>query len=79
MKVYIFDGIKLKVMDCPYCKKDIYGLTGLMELQKFHKHLSKCRKNPKNKTVVSTDGSLVKVKDNATMYDALQIRAESGQ
>lgn len=66
-------------MDCPYCKKDIYGMTGLQELQKFHKHLPKCRKNPANKIVVTEGGDIEKRKDNSTMYDALQIRAESGQ
>jgi len=66
-------------MLCPHCKKDIYGLTGLMELQKFHKHLPKCRKNPANKTVVNSDGEIEKRKDNSTMYDALEQRAASGQ
>lgn len=66
-------------MKCPHCNKEIYGLTGLQELQKFHKHLPKCKKNPANKIVVNDWGELEKLKDNSTMYDALQIRAESGQ
>lgn len=45
-------------MECPHCKKDIYGMTGLQELQKFQKHLRSCRKNPNNKTVVTPDGSM---------------------
>lgn len=66
-------------MNCPYCKKDIYGMTGLQEVLKFHKHLPQCRKNPKNKTVADARGEIYKVKDNSTLYDALQIRHESGQ
>lgn len=33
-------------MKCPFCKKDIYGMTGLQEAIKFQKHLNKYRKNP---------------------------------
>ena len=66
-------------MKCPYCNKEIYGMTGLQELQKFHKHLPKCRKNPANKKVVTPDGNIENRKDNSTMYDALQLRHNSGQ
>lgn len=66
-------------MKCPHCNKEIYGLTGLQEIQKFHKHLPKCKKNPKNRTVVMPDEDLIKLKDQSTMYDALQQRADSGQ
>lgn len=66
-------------MNCPHCNKDIYGLTGFRELQKFQKHLSKCKKNPKNRTVVEPDGSIEKLTHNPTMLEALNIRHESGQ
>lgn len=33
-------------MNCPYCNKDIYALTGFQELQKYQKHLRKCKKRP---------------------------------
>ena len=66
-------------MNCPHCNKNIFGLTGLQELKKFHKHLPKCRKNPANKKVVTPDGELIQIKDRSTMMDALNIRHESGQ
>lgn len=66
-------------MECPNCKKEIYGMTGLQELQKFQKHLRTCRKNPNNKTVVTSNGSITKLKDRPTLLEALNIRAESGQ
>jgi len=28
-------------MDCPYCKKDIYGMTGLQELMKQSQYIFK--------------------------------------
>ena len=52
-------------MVCPFCHKDVYGLTGLQELQKFQKHLNKCKKCTEPKPI--------------TMSRALDIRAESGQ
>lgn len=66
-------------MKCPYCNREIYGMTGLMELQKFHKHLGKCRKNPVN--IVLTDGQRTAITPmrEQTMMDALDIRHESGQ
>ena len=33
-------------MKCNYCPKEIYGMTGLQELQKFQKHLKTCKKAP---------------------------------
>ena len=66
-------------MKCPYCNKDIYGLTGLQELQKFHKHLRKCKKNPELKTVITSEGDLKKINPNPSMMDALNIRHDSGQ
>lgn len=66
-------------MKCPYCEREIFGMTGLQELQKFHKHLPKCKKNPNNKTLVNTEGELVKVTDKSTITDALKLRHESGQ
>lgn len=32
-------------MKCEFCGKEIYGLTGLREIQKYQKHLRRCRKN----------------------------------
>lgn len=66
-------------MDCPYCKKDIYGMTGLQEIMKFEKHLPKCKKNPNN--IVLSDGQRTAVVpiNNENMMDALEIRAKSGQ
>jgi hypothetical protein len=68
-------------MDCPYCKKDIYGLTGLQELQAFQKHLRKCKKVPRSPhSLVSPQGKALQVSDNpANMLTALEIRAHSGQ
>lgn len=66
-------------MECPYCKKDIYGLTGLQELQKFQKHLRKCKKHPDRKIIVTEEGSLIDQKPNPSMMDALNIRHDSGQ
>lgn len=52
-------------MICPYCKRTIYGATGLQEAQKFQVHLNKCIKYNGVKPV--------------TLFMALQIRADSGQ
>ena len=51
-------------MNCQFCGKDIYGMTGLQEIQKYQKHLRKCRKNPCNRN--SND-----------MRVALEMRVES--
>jgi len=66
-------------MNCPYCHRDIYAFTGLQELQKFEKHLARCKKNPNN--VVLTDGKRTAVtpKRCQNLKDALEIRAASGQ
>jgi hypothetical protein len=66
-------------MNCPYCSKDIYGLTGLQEAQAFQRHLGKCRKNPNN--IVLSDGrkTVVSPKRCQNLMDALSIRADSGQ
>ena len=66
-------------MECPYCKKEIYGLTGLQEIQKFQKHMEKCRKAPSRHTVVTDEGELKEVNNPISMNEALEIRAESGQ
>lgn len=78
-------------MNCPYCNKVINAFTGLQELQKFHKHLQKCRKAPGN---IKSEGVsavadkpddahakklLMTVPRPYTMNDALEIRADSGQ
>lgn len=66
-------------MKCPYCNKEVFGWTGLMELQKFNKHLHKCRKNSNN--VVLSDGrkTAVTPRQPQNLNDALIIRHESGQ
>lgn len=66
-------------MNCPYCNKEIFGMTGLQELQKFQKHLRKCRKNPAIQTAVNEDGDIKKIAPRPGMLEALEIRAESGQ
>lgn len=68
-------------MNCPHCDKQINGMTGLQELQKFHKHLHKCKKNP-NRVVMKVEaenGSTKLTIGRQTMMDALNIRADSGQ
>lgn len=66
-------------MNCPYCKKEIYAMTGLQEAMKFQRHLAHCRKNPNN--IVLSDGrkTVVNPKRHQGMMDAMEIRGESGQ
>jgi len=72
-------------MNCPYCQRHIYGLTGLIELRKFEKHLRRCRKNPVNKVLRACGESgkgrkkTIVISGNQTLEDALNIRADSGQ
>lgn len=66
-------------MNCPYCKKEIYAMTGLQELQKFQKHLAKCKKHPDRQLRVDEAGKLYEQQPRSTMMDALNIRHESGQ
>ena len=67
-------------MECPYCKKDVYGMTGFQELQAFNKHLRKCKKVPRSPhTLVSSKGETLQVNNPTDMYEALEIRAHSGQ
>jgi hypothetical protein len=64
-------------MNCPHCGKAIHAFTGLQELQKFQKHLNKCRKNPDNHI---TDGrTSVPLGKRYSLTDALNVRAKSGQ
>lgn len=66
-------------MNCPFCQKDIYGMTGFQEILAFNKHLRKCRRNPGN--IVISDGirtAVTPIKEQ-TILDALKLRAESGQ
>jgi hypothetical protein len=78
-----FDGVRGvqggSAVNCPYCKREIFGWTGLQELQKFNKHLRKCRKNPNN--IALTDGikTVVTPIKEQNINDALIIRHESGQ
>lgn len=66
-------------MNCPYCQKKVYGLTGFAEAQKFQKHLRVCQNNPNN--IVMTDGvrTVVTPKRKQALFEAVKIRAESGQ
>ena len=66
-------------MKCPYCQREVFGWTGLQELQKFEKHLPRCKKNPAN--VVLSDGrkTVVVPTRRQDLGDALHIRHESGQ
>ena len=67
-------------MKCPHCTKDVYGLTGLQEIQAFHKHLRKCRKNPVNIVLPDAGGrKVVTPLRDQSMMEALEIRADSGQ
>jgi len=49
----------------------------LQEIQKFTKHLRKCRKNPERLVIVRKE-SRITLKSQ-TMYEALELRASSGQ
>lgn len=62
-------------MICPYCNRQVYGMTGLQEIDAFRKHLPKCRKNPNNEVV----GKKVFPRKFEGITDALRIREESGQ
>lgn len=66
-------------MNCHYCAKNVFGWTGLQELQAFNKHLLKCRKNPNN--IVLSDGRKTAITPIKQQHigDALNIRHESGQ
>lgn len=64
-------------MNCPYCNKQIFGLTGLIELRNFQKHLRKCKK--KDKPVVSPSGNVIPACESTDMLNALEIRANSDQ
>jgi hypothetical protein len=66
-------------MNCPYCQKMIAGFTGLLEAQRFQKHLARCRKNPNN--IVMTDGvrTVVTPKRHQGLHEAVSIRCNSGQ
>lgn len=66
-------------MNCPYCTKDVYGLTGLQEALAFQKHLRKCRKNPNNIVLSYGRRSAVVPKQYQGLIDVLNIRSESGQ
>ncbi len=66
-------------MKCPYCNKEIYGLTGLQELQKFQKHSGKCKRNLRRQVFVDKDGKLRLESGKLTMKEALEERAKSGQ
>ena len=55
-------------------------MTGFQELQAFNKHLRKCKKVPRSPhTLVSSKGETLQVNNPTDMYEALEIRAHSGQ
>lgn len=66
-------------VQCPFCQKNVPGLTGLQEAIAFQKHLRTCRKNPNN--IVLRDKFRVAVvpKREQDLRETLDIRAESGQ
>ncbi len=66
-------------MNCPYCQRTVYGLTGMQEAQAFTRHLGRCRRNPNN--IVLTDGHRTAVTPlrRQTLTDACEIRAGAGQ
>lgn len=66
-------------MNCPYCNRRIDAFTGLQELQKFERHLGKCRKNPNNMVLSDGKKTVIAAKRCQNLNDALEIRAESGQ
>jgi hypothetical protein len=66
-------------MNCPYCNKSVHALTGLLELQKFQKHLRRCRKHPDRQSIVTENGKIKKENPPTTLLKALDIRHESGQ
>lgn len=66
-------------MNCPYCTKDVYGMTGFQEVRAFQKHLRKCRKNPNNITLRDGRRTATTPIRNQGLMDALEIRAASGQ
>jgi 2-C-methyl-D-erythritol 4-phosphate cytidylyltransferase len=66
-------------MNCPYCKKTVYGLTGLQEAQAFTKHLRRCRKNPNNIVISDGNRTAVTPKRVQGLVEALEIRAGAGQ
>lgn len=65
-------------MNCPYCNREIYSLTGLMEALKFQRHLRRCRKHPLK--IELDDGTRkVRVNPPVSFDEALRIRMESKQ
>ena len=67
-------------MNCTYCKKLVYGMTGLQEIQKFQKHMRTCKESPRRHAYVDEETGKTKyINDPVDMIDALYMRAESGQ
>ena len=67
-------------MNCPYCNKQINTLTGLQEIEKFRKHLVKCKKYPNR--VILPRNEFGDPSVNLTIVsitEALEIRAACGQ
>ena len=71
-------------MNCPHCNRVINGMTGLQEIQKFQKHLYKCKKYQTGaiKPEYDENGILIgtyQIKKPCDMIEALNQRANSGQ
>jgi hypothetical protein len=66
-------------MNCPYCHRLIYGMTGLQEAMKFERHLKSCRKNPNNAVIRDGKRSAATPIRHQGLMDALKIREASGQ
>jgi hypothetical protein len=67
-------------MNCPYCEKTVFGMTGLQEVRNFEKHLRTCRKNPANIVLPDAGGkSVLMPLWRQNLMEALEIRADSGQ
>ena len=64
-------------MNCPYCGKRVHGMTGLIEVENFARHLDKCKKYPAN----FRDGNLKgePIIRYCSIGEALKERADSGQ
>jgi len=60
-------------MKCEHCGKEIYGMTGFQEIQKYQSHLRKCKKNKKTLAY----GKKVVAFDELTNPDCLQDCLES--
>jgi len=66
-------------MKCEYCGKKIDAMTGLKEIQKYQKHLNKCKKYEQILMKVVTPNTICVRGPHNNMNDALQSRINSEQ